>query len=313
MKMVRTAVVSTLLLTATIADGRTDPAAVKSAGPQVSHSFACGDYSAGKVMLVSADGKVEWEYPAPQCNDLWVLPNGNVLFVTGHGVKEVNRRKEVIFSYQSKSEIYACQRLANGNTFIAECSSGRLIEVDPRGKVVKQVRILPAGESGGHAFMRNARQLENGNYLVAHYGLGVVREYDSNGKQVREIDGPGGPHSVIRLPGGNTLISCGDRKKQPPQVFEVDRQGRTVWQVTSEDLPGIQLAFMTGLQRLPNGNTVMTNWLGHGRLGTAPHVIEVTPDKQIVWTFANHKIAKTVATIQLLDVPGDVTRGEILH
>jgi len=31
---------------------------------------------------------------------------------------------------------------------------------------------------------------------------------------------------------------------------------------------------MTGLQRLPNGNTVMTNWLGHDRLGTAPHIID---------------------------------------
>ena len=173
--------------------------------------------------------------------------------------------------------------------------------------------LLPEGKDGGHAFMRNARRLENGHYLVAHYGPGVVREYDAAGQQVREIDAPGGPHSAIRLPNGNTLIACGDRGKKPPQVFEVDPRGNTVWRVTSEDLPGICLAFMTGLQRLPNGNTVMTNWLGHGRLGTAPHVIEVTPQKQVVWTFADHQTMKTIATIQLLDVPGDVTRGEILH
>ncbi len=279
----------------------------------VRHAFACGDYSRGKVLLVSADGKVEWEYPAPHCNDLWVLPSGNLLFVTGRGVKEVDRGRRVVFSYESKSEIYACQRLANGNTFIAECNAGRLIEVDPEGKVVKQVRLLPEGKGGGHAFMRNARQLKNGHYLVAHYGLGAVREYDAEGRQVREIVAPGGPHSAIRLPNGNTLIACGDRAKKPPQVFEVDTQGKTVWRVTSDDLPGIRLAFMTGLQRLPNGNTVMTNWLGHGRLGTAPHVIEVTPRKKVVWTFADHKTVKTVATIQLLDVPGDATQGEILH
>ena len=63
-------------------------------------------------------------------------------------------------------------------------------------------------------------------------------------------------------------------------MFEVDPRGNTVWQVTSEDLPGIRLAFMTGLQRLPNGNTVMTNWLGHGHFGTAPQVIEVTPREE---------------------------------
>ena len=45
----------------------------------------------------------------------------------------------------------------------------------------------------------------------------------------------------------------------------------------------------------------------------APHVIEVTPQKKVVWTFADHQTMKTIATIQLLDVPGDATRGEILH
>src|SRR5689334_22780981 len=77
------------------------------------HRFACTDYSGGKVFIVSAEGKVEWEYPAPNCNDLWVLPNGNLLFNTGHGVKEVTQDKKVVFNYQSKSEIYACQRLPN--------------------------------------------------------------------------------------------------------------------------------------------------------------------------------------------------------
>ena len=46
---------------------------------------------------------------------------------------------------------------------------------------------------------------------------------------------------------------------------------------------------MTGLQRLPNGNTVMSNWQGHGQFGNGPHVIEVTPDKKVVWTFADHR------------------------
>jgi len=63
--------------------------------------------------------------PAPSCNDVWILPGGNLLFNTGHGVKEVTRAKEVVFSYESASAIYACQRLANGLTFIGECNSGR--------------------------------------------------------------------------------------------------------------------------------------------------------------------------------------------
>ena len=80
------------------------------------HPFVCTDYSAGKVFIVNPEGKVEWEYSTGQCNDVWALPNGNLLFNTGHGVKEVTRQKAVVFNYESSSEIYACQRLTNGNT-----------------------------------------------------------------------------------------------------------------------------------------------------------------------------------------------------
>jgi len=268
------------------------------------HRFACTDYSQGKVFVVSAEGKVEWEYAAPSSNDLWVLPNGNLLFNTGHGVREVNRAKEVVFDYQSASEIYACQRLADGNTFIGECNAGRLIEVSPSGKVVKEIRLLPEGQDGGHLYMRNARRLANGHYLVAHYGADAVREYDSKGKMIRELTAAGGPHSAVRLPDGNTLIACGDRPGGS-RVFEADPSGRTVWEVGTGDLPGITLKFMAGLHRLPNGNTVMSNWLGHGQFGRAPHLIEVTRERRVVWTFADHQTMKTVSSVQVLDVAGD--------
>lgn len=291
------------------------PGSVRAVAPIVTgvgHPMACTDYTQGKVFLVSAQGKVEWEYPAKSCNDLWVLPNGNLLFNTGHGVKEVTRQKEVVFQYDSESEIYACQRLPNGNTFVGECNAGRLLELDSKAQIVKQIRLLPEGTNGGHAYMRNARQLSNGNYLVTHNGQQVVREYSPEGKVVWEVAAAGGPHSAVRFPNGNTLISCGDRPGGN-RVFEVDAQGKTVWEVKADDLPGIQLKFMAGVQRLPNGNTVMCNWLGHRQFGTGPHVIEVTPQKQVVWTFADHQTMRTISNVQLLDVPGDVTRGEILH
>jgi hypothetical protein len=276
------------------------------------HRFVCTDYSQGKVFIVSEEGRVEWEYPAPSCNDLWVLPNGNFLFNTGHGVKEVTRGKEVVFDYQSKSEIYACQRLPKGRTFIGECNAGRLLEVGLDGRVVKEIRLLPEGTDGGHSYIRNARRLENGHYLVAHYGAQAVREYDANGKVVQEIPAAGGPHSAARLPNGHTLIACGDMKGGS-RVFEVDQEGRTVWEVKGDELPGISFKFMTGFQRLPSGNTVMSNWLGHGQFGKSPHLIEVTPDKKVVWTFADHKTMKTISSVVLLDVPGDPLKGEILH
>jgi hypothetical protein len=276
------------------------------------HTFACADYTQGKVFIVSKEGKVEWEYQTQTCNDLWVLANGNLLFNTGHGVREVTRAKEVVFDYQSKSEIYACQRLTNGNTFIGECNSGRLLEVEPSGKIAKELRLLPQDKDGGHLYMRNARRLENGNYLVTHYGDGVVKEYDPNGKVLKEIPAQGGPHSAVRLPDGNTLIACGDTKGGP-RVFEAGPDGKVVWQVQGDELPGISLKFMAGLHRLPNGNTVMSNWLGHNHFGEAPHLIEITRDKRVVWSFSDHKTMKTIASVVILDASGRSNPLNCLH
>ena len=270
---------------------------------KLSHRFACTDYTQGKVYIVSAEGVVEWEYPAEHCNDLTVLPNGNLLFNTGHGVREVTRSKEVVFNYESKSTVYACQRLANGNTFVGECNSGRLLELSPSGEVVHEVRLLPVGQDGGSAYMRNARQLENGHFIVAHYGTDVVREYDETGRIVLEIPAAGGPHSVARLANGNTLISCGDHPGGP-RVFETDATGKVVWEVKEGDLLGVSLKFASGFQRLNNGNTIVANWLGHGHLGEAPQLIEFTADKRVVWTYANPERMKTISNVQLIIEPG---------
>lgn len=266
----------------------------------VKHTFVCTDYTKGKVFIISEEGKPLWEYPAMHCNDVWMLPNGHLLFNTGKGVKEVTRDKQVVFQYESKSDIYACQRLPNGNTFIGESNSGKLLEVAPDGHIVKQINLIPDSVDAGYAYMRNARKLSNGHYLVAHYGLDLVREYNKKGKVVMEIPVKGGPHSVVRLPNGNTLVACSDHNGDP-KVVEFDKKGRIVWQVLKNELPGIELKFMTGLQRLPNGNTVMTNWLGHNQFGAAPHAIEVTPDKKVVWTFSDASYMQTMSSIQLID------------
>lgn len=278
----------------------------------VKHSFVCTDYTQGKVFIVSEEGRSIWAYPAKHCNDVWMLPNGNILFNTGKGVKEVTRDKQVVFQYESKSDIYACQRLPNGHTFIGESNSGKLLEVAPDGQIVKQISLLPDTVDAGYAFMRNARRLSNGNYLVSHYGLDKVCEYNKKGRLVMEIPVTGGPHSVVRLPGGNTLVACSDHNGDP-RVVEFDKKGRVVWQVLKNELPGIELKFMTGLQRLSNGNTVMTNWLGHNQFGSSPHAIEVTRDKKVVWTYNDSSFIQTMSSIQLLDTDTKDGKQEILH
>jgi hypothetical protein len=57
----------------------------------------------------------------------------------------------------------------------------------------------------------------------------------------------------------------------------------------------------------------MCNWLRHGQFGKAPHLIEVTRDKRVVWTFTDHETMKTISSVQILDVAGDAIAGTVLR
>ena len=132
--------------------------------------------------------------------------------------------------------------------------------------------------------------------------------------QPAEIDEltAGDPHEVVLLPNKNLLITCGDGHKVV-EVVEVDPSDKVVWELNENDLPGNPLRLMAGCQRLPNGNTLFCVYLGHGHIGEQPMVLEVTRDKKVVWEFADHAHFKTINQVQSLEVPGDVTKGEILR
>lgn len=261
-----------------------------------SPSFAGADYTQG-IVFIMENNEITWTHKAPECNDLWVLPGGNLLFTTGKGVLEVTRQNDTVFHYTSHSPIFACQRLKNGNTFIGECATGRLLEVSPEGEIKKAVCILPEGVTdGGFAFMRNARRLDNGNFLVAHYGDEVVKEYDPEGKPVWSVEVPGGPHSVIRLPDGNTLIAVADRN-QDPRIIEVDREGKTVWQISNRDIPGAPLKFLGGMQYFPDGRLLFTNWTGHENPERKTHLFLVDRKKKVHYVLKDHPGIQTMSSV----------------
>lgn len=259
-------------------------------------TFFGADYSGGKVFIMK-NNRIVWEHPAPESNDVWVLPNGNLLFSVGKGVLEITPQNDTVFCYASQSPVFACQRLKNGNTFVGECSTGRMLEITPLGKIIKDVCILPEGVTdGGSAFMRNARRLDNGNYLVAHYEGEAVKEYNSAGKVVWNVKVPGGPHSVIRLPNGNTLVAVAD-KNQNPRIVELNPKGESVWELSNEDIPGEPLKFIGGMYYTSDGRLVFTNWVGHENPQQSTHLFCVTKDKIVVCSMGNHEGIKTMSSV----------------
>ena len=105
----------------------------------------------GHVAIVNAKGEVEWEVPCDtDAHDISLLPNGNVLMpVSATKIVEMSRDKKVVWEYESKPvagnkgrvEVHSFQRLADGTTLIAESGNRRLVEVDPSGKIVREVPL----------------------------------------------------------------------------------------------------------------------------------------------------------------------------
>lgn len=276
----------------------------------VSHPFLCADYGGNMVRIVSDRGRIVWEYPAIRPQDVWQLPNGNILFSHLRGAMEVTRDKEIVWEYKTEkpNEVHACQPLAGHNYLVALSGPCEILEIDRKGTIIKTVK-LTTGQKKIHSQMRGARKLANGNYLVGHNVDKVVTEYDPSGNVIRTFTVQGNGHCAVRLSNGNTIIACGDGHK----LIEVDPDDKIVWELNENDLEGNPLRFVAGFQRLPNGNTVVCNWGGHGHVGEQPQIFEVTPDKKVVWQVYDFEKFNTISNIQLLDVKGDVTKGDILR
>ena len=286
-------VISSFLWATTIVENKKDR--ISYVKPSPCETFVCTDYSQGKVFVFEKGEKV-WEHDAPVSNDIWVLDNGNLLFTKGNGVLEMTRNNDTIFQYTSQSHVFACQRLTNGNTFVGECESGRLLEVDSNGKIVKDLSILPLGTiNGKKSFMRNARKLENGHYLVAHYGGKRVVEYDENGNIYWEVPVSGGAHSVIRLPNGNTLVAVTDMDKNP-RIVEFNSDKNIVWEFSNKDIEGAPLRFLSGMQYIPGMGIVFTNWTGHVK-EKVPYIYWVDWNKNIIETFGPCADIESVSSV----------------
>jgi outer membrane protein assembly factor BamB len=272
------------------------------AADPIKHRIMFAEYGKGpnRLVEVDVDGKVTWEHKFPSIAVIFqVLPDGHVVYAYGGkptGVREIDREQKVVWDYESKCpQALGFSRLANGNTLLAEQGPCQAVEVDKGGKVVRTTPLTTT-EKGYHLQVRNVHKLANGNILAAHEGEGVVREVEADGKVVWEYMKVENTGEALRLANGNTLISCGTQKR----IIEVTPKGEVVWEFGSKDGPELNLTWISSLQVLKNGNYVVGNFL-RGQEGKGVHAFEVTRDKKVVWTFNDHKLAKSITTVRVLD------------
>lgn len=225
----------------------------------------------GKLAVVEKDGTISWEMKWGGIHDLHVLPMGNIMVQRNmREVVEIDvKTKRVVWSYDSTKR--------NGN-------QGKRVEV--------------------HAF----QPLENGHVMIVESGPARIIEIDRSGKLHKEIrlkvDRPNA-HTDSRLARklktGNYLVCHeGDGK-----IREYHSTGKVVWEYEvpmfgRKPKPGHgpdafgNKAFAA--VRLKNGNTLIATGNGHS-------VIEVTPEKKIVWKIQQNDLPNiTLAWVTTIEV-----------
>ena len=165
---------------------------------------------------------------------LQVLSNGNLLVagwdddVPGF-VREFDLEGNIVWQIENLQWPWKAERLANGNTLIADAGTKRVYELDNKGAEVWAVDELgpQTTELFDHLGPVYLQRLADGNTLISIRGISKIVEMDKSGKTVWEL-GPErvkNQYSAVRLWNGNTLIADGGNYR----VIEVDINKEIVW------------------------------------------------------------------------------------
>jgi HEAT repeat protein len=207
-----------------------------------------------QVTEFNADGTVSFRLLGKGANaikgpvDAQYVRGGHVLIAEYEGsrVTERDLKGNIVWSVTVPGSPIACQRLNNGNTFVA--THNTLLEYDPAGTEV--YKHTPPKS----VFLYHAQKLANGN-VVYISNPGIIEEIDpARDRVVRTVrlgDDFGGWCSVEVLPNGRFLIALFTSSK----VQELDASGKILWQCS--------VKAPIHATRLPNGHTLATSMLEH--------------------------------------------------
>lgn len=163
----------------------------------------------GRIIEVDKDGKIHAEIklkPGGTQNTRMArkLDNGNYLVCaeTPGVVTEYNAKSDVVWEYPIKTRVYGAIRLKNGNTLIASGGGAGVIEVTKDHKVVWEIKETVPNSSITLKWTTFLTELNNGNFVVGNCHAG----------------------------------------EKNPQIFEITRDQKIVWQFNRYDVFGNGLA-----------------------------------------------------------------------
>jgi len=255
-------------------------------------------HSPDQIAILDANGQTLWaigtEEGVVHPQDAAVTGDGNVFFSIINGAKMVRLSdKRLLWCYTTPGEAQnpVAQPLENGLFLVGNEGPCKLLEIDSQCNIKQEIQVNDCPFKGTHGQFRFCRKTPEGTYLFPMINAQVLREYDKNGKKLRDFPTTGMSVSAIRLPNGDTLTGDNATLKQ----FDVNNQ--IIWQfdcvTDGHQKPGL----ITAIQRLKNGNTVFGYYQDDPEQAD---IMEVSPDKKIVWSLTLEQIS-LVAAVQILD------------
>ena len=248
---------------------------------------AWGRFKAGAALEVDWQGRVLWELRHPDHHhDARKLRNGNVLLLCLAPLPAAIARRVQggLPGTEANGVIYA----------------DYLLEMTTSGDVVWQWRswehmeperypITPQDLRREWTHGNTVAETAEGNILVSFRNISTVVMIERpSGNIIWQIGGPplAQQHDPRPLPNGNILIfDNGTHRHDNPvtfsRVIEVDpRTSEIVWRYTDQSIFEFFSPYISGAQRLANGNTLICEGC-HGR------IFEVTPDQEVAWEYVS--------------------------
>jgi uncharacterized protein (UPF0248 family) len=262
-------------------------------------------FKGGAVLEADWNGKVLWEVRHPdQHHHAVLLRNGNVLLnCMGRVPDEIARR---VKGGMVESNMSSGQYASRSNAEDDKMYSDYLAEVTQAGKTVWEWRtwehLDPVSDGITEvqaprtlwAQGNSVEELPNGDILASFRPTStVVRISRESGKIIWKLGSPtvAGQHAPTMLANGNVLIFDNgvhrlDDSMPYSRVIEINPvTNEIVWKYQDKPAWNFFSPRMGNAQRLPNGNTLITE-SAFGRF------FEVTKDGEIVWEYVNPYFGK---------------------
>ncbi len=258
------------------------------------------------VYIVNQDRTIEWRYRQRMAYDAWQLSDSEIVLSHRGGVKVVSPDQKLLWQYRPKPngkiEMHTVQPLPEGRFLIDVCGGKedkKIFEVDRATNEIVRSFAPETDSDHCHHQWRQVRKTSDNSYLVTFVREDRVKEFSEDGKLLREfklkeidptLDDPRA-YLALRLPNGNTLISLGYEGR----ILEVNKDDKVVWSLDRKEIEEhVVLAYVAGMNVLPNGNLVITTFDGRGSrkrnpdvdFDKNPCVFEITRDKEVLWTLS---------------------------